>query len=288
MKRTIFNCAAAALIALPILAEEKQSTSSSVITSADGTATITIDVNGKKETKTFKLGDGGQDRIDLKDGKVVGEPGKKVTYIGIAPGAVGDDLRAHLPLKDGEGIKVNHVAEGSPAAKAGIQEHDILLRLDDQILVEPEQLRALVKMRKPGDEVKVNLMRKGEQKEVKVVLAESEERPTPQNMFRLKGGDLLKQMEGLGKKPGALFQHKGIVIGPDGKTHTFDSGDLGDVAEATRKLMESANMSKEQIESVLGAIKGAAKGAIKEPKELHELFKDKDTAPKDEKLEEKK
>ena len=292
MKHTIFNCAAAVLIALPILAEEKQSSSSSVVTSADGTATIIIDVNGKKETKTFKLGEGGQNRIEIKDGKVVGEPGKKVTYFGIAPGEIGEDLRAHLPLKEGEGIKVSYVAEDSPAAKAGIQEHDILLRLDDQILVEPEQFQALVKMRKPGDEVTVNLMRKGEQKEVKVVLAESEGRTAPRGSLRAKGGDLLKQMEEFKKKPGGIFQHKGIVIGPDGKTHTFDGGDLGDIAESTRKMMESANMTKEQIESVMSALKGAAKGAvkgaIKESKELRELFHDKDTAPKDEKLEEKK
>lgn len=292
MTRIFFNCAAVALIALPILAEEKQSSSSSVITSADGTATITIDVNGKKETKTFKLGEGGQSQIEFKDGKVVSEPGKKITFFGIAPGEIGEDLRAHLPLKDGEGIKVSYVAEDSPAAKAGIKEHDILLRLDDQILVEPEQFQALVKMRKPGDEVKVGLLRKGEQKEMKVVLAESEERTAPRGSLRAKGGDLLKQMEEFKKKSGAIFQRKGIVIGPDGKTHAFDDGDMGDIAESTRKMMESANMTKEQIESVMSAIKGVAKGAvkgaIKESKELRELFQDKDAAPKDEKAEEKK
>ncbi len=34
------------------------SASTSVVTSSDGTATVTIDINGKKETRTFKLGDG--------------------------------------------------------------------------------------------------------------------------------------------------------------------------------------------------------------------------------------
>lgn len=276
MKRTILNCAIAALVALPILAEEKQS--SSIVTSADGTATITIDVNGKKETKTFKLGDGAPNRIGIQDGKVIGETGKKSTFIGIAPGAVSEELRAQLPLKDGEGIKVNHVAEDSPAAKAGIQEHDILLRLDDQILVEPEQLRTLVKMRKLGDEVKVSLLRKGEPKEIKVVLSESEERTAAQDIFELKR-----------RLPGAIFQRKGVVIGPDGKTHTFDGDDL---AESTRKMLEAAKMSKEQIEGIMSAMKGvtkgAVKGAIKESRELRDLFRDKEPAPKEEKAEEKK
>src|SRR2546425_12204931 len=72
MKSNILNQTIAALLfALPIAhaddskAEEKKdatkgksNASTSVTTSADGTATITIDINGKKETRTFKLGDG--------------------------------------------------------------------------------------------------------------------------------------------------------------------------------------------------------------------------------------
>ena len=118
MKHTILTCAAAALVALPIFADDKaqsSSTSSSVITNADGTATITIDVNGKKETKTFKLGGGDPVRVEIKDGVVVADSGKKekVTFLGVAPGPVSDDLRAQLPLKAGEGIKVNHVDQKS-------------------------------------------------------------------------------------------------------------------------------------------------------------------------------
>ncbi len=294
MKHTILTCAAAALVALPIFADDKaqsSSTSSSVITNADGTATITIDVNGKKETKTFKLGGGDPVRVEIKDGVVVADGGKKekVTFLGVAPGPVSDDLRAQLPLKAGEGIKVNHVAEDSPAAKAGIQEHDILTRLDDQILVEPQQLKTLVKMRKPGDEVKLSLLRKGEQKEVKVVLSETEEKPfdgSPFNMQMHGFGDLQKQLEDMkGKLPGGVFHRKGIVIGPDGKTHTFDGDDMDEIIEAARKQLESAGMTKDQIESIMRSMKGAIKGSAKElkdvlkggTKDLHELFgKDKD------------
>lgn len=311
MKKLILNCAIAALIALPVLAEDKQSgssSSSSIVTAADGTATITIDVNGKKETKTFKLGGGGPTRIEVRDGKVItgDDKAEKVTYIGIAPGPVGDEVRAQLPLKDGEGIKVNHVVEDSPAAKAGVQEHDILTKLDDQILVEPEQLRSLVKMKKPGDEVKLTLLRKGEQKEIKVVLGESEERAIDRAFAGLAGmrGDALqKRLDDIkNKMPGGVFQRKGFVIGPDGKTHSFDGGSLDDIVESTRKMMEDAKIPKEQIESIMETLKGASKGAIKdaikESKDLRELFgkeKNKDgkaekDAPieKDGKAEEKK
>jgi hypothetical protein len=85
MKRTILTCAVAALVALPLLGEEKQQSSSTVVTSSGGEATVTIDVNGKKETKTFKLGDGGPTKIEVKDGVVVSSDKKeKVTYLGVA------------------------------------------------------------------------------------------------------------------------------------------------------------------------------------------------------------
>ncbi len=277
MKKIILSCAIAALIALPVFAEQKSQSSSSIVSNVDGTATITIDVNGKKETKTYQLGDGGT-RIEARDGKVItsNDKAEKVTYIGIAPGPVSDDIRAHLPLKDGEGIKVNHVAEDSPAAKAGVHEHDILTKLDDQILVEPEQLRSLVKMKKPGEEVKLTLLRKGEQKEIKVVLGETEQRAIERTISGLAGmrGDALQQRlnDIKNKMPGGVFQRKGVVIGPDGeKLFSFD-----DDMESTRKMLEKSGISKEQIESVMSTIKGATKGAmkevLKESKEMRELF----------------
>ena len=57
MKRTILACA---LASLPLFAEVTTK-SSTVVTNVDGTGTITIDVDGKKETKTFKLGDSKKD-----------------------------------------------------------------------------------------------------------------------------------------------------------------------------------------------------------------------------------
>ncbi len=269
MKRTILTCAATALIAIPTFAEDKpaqsSSSSSSVITNADGTATITIDVNGKKETKTFKLGDGGGTVfLESKDGEPAKLPGKreKITYIGIAPGAVSEEVRAQLPLKPGEGITVNHVAEDSPAGKAGIQEHDILLRLDDQILVDPEQLRTLVKMRKPGDEVKLSILRKGEQKEVKVILSETEEHRTERPFNKRFGNfeDIQSKIEEIkGKLPGAIFQRKGIIIGADGKSHTFEGGNLEGIVEMTRKQLEGAGLGKDEIEKILKSVKDAVK-----------------------------
>ncbi len=89
-------------------------------------------------------------------------PSTPRTWLGIAADEVGADLRAQLPLAEGEGVIVRHVEEDSPAAKAGIQANDILTKLDDQILVNGGQLGQLVRMHKDGDTVTLAGLRKGQ------------------------------------------------------------------------------------------------------------------------------
>lgn len=53
-------------------------------------------------------------------------------------------LRQQLALKRGAGLVVEAVVPGSTAARVGIAQHDVLVQLDDQLLVLPEQLDALL------------------------------------------------------------------------------------------------------------------------------------------------
>jgi hypothetical protein len=53
-------------------------------------------------------------------------------------------LRQQLALARGAGLVVDEVAAGSRAARAGFKQHDVLVMLDDQLLLLPEQLTALM------------------------------------------------------------------------------------------------------------------------------------------------
>lgn len=237
MKSSILTHSIAALLfAIPLAqAQEKKtegkkdpgntagaSASTSVVASGDGTATVTIDINGKKETRTFKLGDGNQafsfstddeggalaaggGAVSFGEGIQVGEAHRKMEkgpWIGVAMEPVSETLRAQLSLAKGEGIVINHVAPEGPAAKAGLAQNDILLRFDDQIIVEGSQLRKLIAMKKPGDSVKLVYMRKGERKEATATLIEHEIEPAehdPFHWFQGKPGGILRLEEGRGE-----------------------------------------------------------------------------------------
>lgn len=98
----------------------------------------------------------------------------KKTWLGVATQPINPAVRDHLELPEGFGIEVEYVAEGSPAAQAGIKPHDIFVRLDDQRLISPEHLAVLVHSQKKGAKIKLALVRKGAEQTVEVTLGETD------------------------------------------------------------------------------------------------------------------
>jgi len=98
----------------------------------------------------------------------------KQAYLGIGVEPVPDALRSHLhdALPEGQGVLVGEVAPNSPAAKAGLKSHDILVSFDDQKLHSPERLVQLVREGTPGHEVTITYLRSGKQGTCKVTLGD--------------------------------------------------------------------------------------------------------------------
>lgn len=98
----------------------------------------------------------------------------KVAYLGVVISPVSSTLGRQLHLPEGTGLVVDFVAEATAAEKAGITQHDILTRLDDQILVNVPQLVVLVRLKDPGAKVALTLIREGKQRQVTAELGETE------------------------------------------------------------------------------------------------------------------
>ncbi|MBL9185970.1 MAG: PDZ domain-containing protein [Opitutaceae bacterium] len=96
-----------------------------------------------------------------------------VAFLGVETGPVSATVAAQLGLARGTGLVVNQVVPKSPAADV-LQEHDILLKLDDQILIESRQLAVLIRNRKQGDEVTLTYLRGGQKSTVKLTLGQHE------------------------------------------------------------------------------------------------------------------
>jgi hypothetical protein len=95
---------------------------------------------------------------------------EKVAFLGVSTGPVAPALASQLGLTPGAGLVVNQIVPASPSAGV-LQVHDVLVKLDDQLLIEAKQLAVLVRSRKEGDEFALTYLRGGKQATAKVKLA---------------------------------------------------------------------------------------------------------------------
>lgn len=108
-----------------------------------------------------------------------------VTFLGVETSRVSPTLTEQLGLQKEVGLVVNAVLPDSPAAGA-LRRHDILLKLNDQLLIGTEQLGVLVRSFKEGDEVTLTYVRGGKQETARVRLAR---RTLPHAMGEETGGE---------------------------------------------------------------------------------------------------
>ncbi len=97
---------------------------------------------------------------------------KPVAYIGVLTREVPAELRAQFSLPEGFGLLVDEVRPDSPAKTAGLKVYDVLVKFEDQQLVNMEQFMALVRAKKKGDVVQLKVITGGKETLVSVTLGE--------------------------------------------------------------------------------------------------------------------
>ncbi len=93
---------------------------------------------------------------------------ENMPWLGISIGDVSGTMMAQLRL-DGRGVLVRNVVDGSPADKAGIEAHDIIISLDGDDVDTGRLIEVLAK-HEPGDTVSVVVLRGGEEVDVSATL----------------------------------------------------------------------------------------------------------------------
>ncbi len=80
--------------------------------------------------------------------------------LGVEVATVEAPLRAHLDLTEKQGVIVANVPEDGAAAKAGLKQHDIIVRINDDVVESSEKFNELVAAQQ-GKEVKFHILRQG-------------------------------------------------------------------------------------------------------------------------------
>jgi hypothetical protein len=174
-------------------------------------------------------------------------PKVPVTYLGVETSQVPTVVSDQLGLAKGLGLVVEYVEPNSPAATAGVQQNDILKMLNDQILIEPSQLRKLLQTFSEGTEVTLTILRKGQEQKLTAKLAKKEV-PQRHNLFPGgnhdwhwdfdETGDLGEQMQDLKEqlKEQLGDAQRGIIRGAVLQAH-----------EAARRARDDARRAAEEL-----------------------------------------
>ena len=91
---------------------------------------------------------------------------EKGSYLGISVTSAPGVLRDQLKLPRGVGLVVSYVEKGSPAETAGVKQSDVLMKLDDQLLINAQQFAVLVRTREANKEVRLSIIREAKPMEV--------------------------------------------------------------------------------------------------------------------------
>ena len=94
--------------------------------------------------------------------------------IGVQIGQVTRDVAESIGLGKQQGALVTGVETGSPADKAGIEAGDIIIRFDGKSIDKLADLPRMVGNTKPGTKSTVTVFRRGQSKDLSIVIAEVE------------------------------------------------------------------------------------------------------------------
>jgi serine protease Do len=92
--------------------------------------------------------------------------------IGVSITNVTKDLADSLGLPKAQGAAVGTVEEGSPAAKAGLEAGDVIMRIDNRPIDGSADLSRTIRSLKPGSKINLNVWRAGKTRDVSVTVAE--------------------------------------------------------------------------------------------------------------------
>ncbi|MFH7043929.1 Do family serine endopeptidase [Paucibacter sp. JuS9] len=93
--------------------------------------------------------------------------------LGVVIQDVNQGFADSFKLDKPEGALVASVEEGGPASKAGLRSGDVILKLDEQPIVASSDLPAMLGQRVPGEQVKLEVWRKGKRESISAKLGDA-------------------------------------------------------------------------------------------------------------------
>ena len=100
-------------------------------------------------------------------------------WLGVAIQDLTPDLASTLDLSGVEGVLISDIMSDGPAAKAGLEAGDVVMKVNGKPTLTSAQLRNLVALLGPGARASLSVLRSGKRKEIRVTLDEKRDDSSP-------------------------------------------------------------------------------------------------------------
>jgi membrane-associated protease RseP (regulator of RpoE activity) len=184
-------------------------------------------------------------------------------YLGVQSMEVGQ-LADHFGAPEDAGVLITEVVKESPAAEAGLKAGDVILSVGDDEVSDPEELRAAVRGQKPGEAVKIEILRRGERSSVTAKLGDASDMGDAEMYFMSPedGHLMIPEIPRMPKAPRIDIQAPNFQWRGDGDAHVLRLDE-----EELQKFKEELHKSLEDMRQQLDEMK----------RELKRAHEDKDT-----------
>jgi serine protease Do len=150
----------------------------------------------------------------IKTGKVVRG------WLGVSIQEVSPEIAELFNIKNTQGAVISDVSSGSPADKAGLQRGDVITQLSGEPIQGSRELRLKVARLAPGTNIRLSIVRNGEQRDLNVTLGEAPAEkiataggvPSAQENQRLQGAELQTLTPSVARQLGLPAETHGIVV----------------------------------------------------------------------------
>ncbi|MHC4986944.1 MAG: PDZ domain-containing protein [Planctomycetota bacterium] len=89
-------------------------------------------------------------------------------YVGVGMQSIDPEMVDFFKLENNKGVLITSVTEDSPADKAGLEKDDVVIRVDNKKIEDPQDLKNIVGFTAPETEVEFTIIRGGKEKKVMV------------------------------------------------------------------------------------------------------------------------
>lgn len=217
-KRTVLTTILLMLMVATAAWADDDRTRTRVIEIKDGTVIIMDDgkvVELDKLKNSFFFG----------DGEMV-----KRGFLGVYLQDLTPELREHFGLPEGTGVLVSSVSDDGPAEKAGLKAGDIIIAIDGEVMSSSNDVGKAVGDREGGDQVRIEVDRKGATEQIFATL---KERERPRFRVRSLPGDLNWIDEQSGEAMGKL---KTFLESPEWKVRVNRLGNCDELQSKIEAL----------------------------------------------------